>query len=623
MQAPPHIQQRLDALPREPGCYLMKSHEGEVVYVGKATSLRNRVRSYFGATTDTRPFVQVLSEILGDIEVIVTNSAKEALILENRLIKKHRPRYNIQLKDDTGFLHLSINRNIAFPRIEVVRKPKKKRGVQTFGPYHSSGALRKTLHVLNRHFYLRTCPDTVFRNRARPCLENQIGRCPGPCVLPVPQEEYDGHLDDAVLFLEGKTDSLTKRIERKMLEAADRLEFERAALHRNQLEAIEASLATQDVDRSKVPEADLFGCFREGPHIAIQVHQIREGALIASRPYPLGELSLSSQEALEGFVQQYYQGKTVIPKEVLLPTEIQGMDTLASWLGELGGRKVKVAVPQRGFRKRLIENACRNARQTHETHQNAKEDSIRMLRRLQEGLGLANFPGRIECMDISNIQGTEAVASDVCFLDGAPAKSEYRHYRIQLPNEPNDFAMMMEVVFRRFRRGKEEGNLPDLLVVDGGKGQLNAALTALHELGIVGVDVVGLAKARVLQTQVTRPTEHSDERVFLPGRKNPIVLRQNSAELYLLTRIRDEAHRFAINYHRKLRGKRTLTSSLDQIPGVGPSRRKALLRAFGSLRKIREATPEELAKLPGVGMDLALLILQSLGGTESQKPTEE
>lgn len=608
MQTPEHILQRLKTLPAEPGCYLMKDHESTIVYVGKATNLRSRVRSYFGFTTDTRRFVQVLGEVLGDIEVIVTNTEKEALILENRLIKKHRPRFNVQLKDDTAFLHLMIDQNQSFPRLQVVRKPKTKPGMISFGPYHSASAIRKTLHVLNRHFYLRTCPDTVFRNRSRPCLEYQIGRCPGPCTLPYPQEKYAAHIHDAILFLEGKTEALVERIEGKMLAASEELAFERAALYRDQLIAIEASLARQDVDQTRIDEADIFGVFREGPSVSMQVHQVREGALIASRPFPLGQLALPTAEIVESFVQQYYLGKTLLPKEIYLPIHLTNQATLEEWLRDQGTRKVRLHTPQKGFKHRLVQNANRNAKQTHTTHQKTRDDAMKMLQTLQSELKLQNFPGRIECMDISNIQGTEAVASDVCFIDGVPAKAEYRRFRIQLPNEPNDFAMMMEVVERRFKRGKSDDNLPDLLVVDGGKGQLNAALAALQDLAIVGVDVVGLAKSRVQDAGFADTPERSAERVFLPGRKNPIVLRQNSAEIYLLTRIRDEAHRFAITYHRKLRSKRTITSVLDAIPGVGPSRRQALLRTFGSIKNLRKARAEAIAEVPTIGLELARTI---------------
>ena len=607
------LEERLRLLPREPGVYLMKDRAGTIIYIGKAKSLQSRVRSYFGASSDTRFFVGLLDRVLGDIETIITANEKEALLLENELIKRHKPRYNVELKDDKNFLSIRIDRKQPYPRLEVVRR-RKNDGAWYFGPYHSASAIRQTLRIINRHFYLRTCPDSVMRNRSRPCLEYQIHRCPGPCVLPVDTSGYRESVEEVAMFLEGRADQLVASLEGKMGGAAGALDFELAAHYRDQIKAIRASLMKQDIDIGRDRDMDAFGLYREGALVTVQLVQVRRGFVAGSRAFSLGRHELPDDEVLSSFVQQYYDRTVELPEEVLLPLELEGAAALALWLTERRGARVDVLAPKRGAKVRLLEMAARNAEQSFAEKQRTEAEALVTLSNLQRRLDLRNLPSRIECYDISNIQGAEAVASMVVFTDGEPDKASYRRFRMKAAAEPNDFLMMYETIGRRFKRGVDIGDLPQLVVIDGGKGQLNAALQAFGELDIVDVDIVGLAKSRVEEKGGTLSDEptHSAERVFKPGQKNPVVLRQDSHELYLLTRIRDEAHRFAITYHKLLRDKRTLRSPLDGVPGIGETRKKALLKHFGSLKRLREATPEQLAEVPGIGDDLAAAIRQHL-----------
>lgn len=595
----------LPTIPRGPGCYLMKDRRGEIVYIGKATDLRARIRSYFGATSDTRFFVGWLDKVLGSIDTILCANDKEALILENELIKKHQPRFNVALKDDKNFLHIRIDRSVPFPRIEVVRR-RKNDFAYYFGPYDSATAIRSMLRLLQRHFYLRTCPDTVFRNRSRPCLEYQINRCPGPCVLPYPAEKYQEQLHEVTLFLSGRGQELISNLKTKMQQASDRMDFELAAHYRDQIAAVDRSLQQQHIALDTEAFIDVIGCFREGPQVTLQVIKIRHGVVTEARTFPLGHMEIPDTEVITGFLQQYYDHDMPIPDEILTPFETESDGTLAEWLAEKRGRRVLVVCPQRGKKVRLVEMANRNAESAFVHRQKTAVEATQVLATLQERLYLKSFPAKIECYDISNIQGTEAVASMVVFVDGEPDKSLYRTFKMKTTGEANDFLMMYDVIYRRFKRGLENGDFPNLVVVDGGKGQLNSARRALLDLDIVDVDIVSLAKSRVTDAgERSEAPEHSPERVFVVGVKNPLVLKQNSAELFLLTRLRDEAHRFAITFHKKLRSKRTLTTALGQLPGVGEARRKALLKHFGSIRKVTAASAVDIAQVEGIGLVLA------------------
>jgi excinuclease ABC subunit C len=639
----PALRKKLDELPAEPGCYLMKDRRGEVVYVGKAASLRARVRSYFDAGRgDDRFFIPLLDELLGDVDVIVTRSEKEAVLLENELIKKHKPRFNVRLRDDKDFIVLRLDERHPYPRLEVVRaRQRKDDGARYFGPYSSASSIRETLRVVNRHFQLRTCSDHVLEHRRRPCILHQIHRCPAPCVYEVPEAEYRQAVLDAVEFLEGREGELVERLRARMADAAAGLRFEEAARLRDQIQAVERSLEKQRVLMGDLADRDVVGLYREGPSLVIQLLAMRGGKLQDARAYPFAEQEFPDAEVLSSFLALYYE-QNPAPEEVLLPLEPENAEALAEVLSERRGRKVRLLTPQRGAKADLLEVAARNAEQGYRSWRERDERREEALASLARALHLAREPRWMECYDISTFQGALAVGSGVSMRDGEPDKAGYRRYKVKGVAGQDDFAMLHEVIGRRLRRAIAEGAFPDLLVIDGGKGQLNASLAAARDLGVPTrpqpgnegapfVEMVGLAKSRLLDgaalgtarvvgrrgrrgaasvlADAAEAAERgfvtegarSPERVFLPGRKDPVVLRQNSAELFLLARLRDEAHRFAIAFHRKLRRARNLTSVLEEIPGVGAGRRRTLLRHFGSLKRVKEATAEEIAAVEGFG----------------------
>ncbi|MCY1045403.1 excinuclease ABC subunit UvrC [Corallococcus sp. bb12-1] len=597
------LQEKLDALPTEPGVYLMKDKRGQIIYVGKAINLRSRVRSYFNRSGDTRVFVSMLDTMLGDLETVLVHNEKEALLLENELIKKHKPRFNVLLKDDKQFISLRLDRHQPFPRLEVVRKYEKD-GARYFGPYSSAGAIRETLRLINRFFQLRTCTDHVLANRKRPCLLHQIGRCPAPCVFPVSQEDYRKSVDEVAMFLEGKAGELTEGLRMRMKRAASELKFEEAARVRDQLLAIERSLERQKVATSDFKDQDVFAFYREGDRILFYVLHVRQGRLNGGQAFPFGSQEFPDDELLASFVNLYYDQGGFVPEEVLLPLEPgDGTDGLEALLTERRGDRVRVFVPKRGEKHELVNMAVKNAEQAFVERKRTKDETDTVLSRLQSKLGLRNFPRRMECYDISHFQSSSIVASQVAVTDGETDKSRYRKYKIKTVDKQDDFASMYEVITRRLKRGLEDGDLPDLLVIDGGKGQLASAHAAMKDLGVQGVDVVGLAKSRD-QEVFDRDAESakSPERVFVLGRKDPIVLPQNSAEMFMLTRMRDEAHRFAITFQGKSMRKSAMRSALEDIPGVGEGRRKMLLRHFGSLKRVGDASIEELAEVVGPAM---------------------
>jgi len=603
------LRQKLADLPVSPGVYLMKDRDGKVVYVGKAVNLRSRVRSYFQpSTSDTRAFVPFLEEILGDIEIILVHTEKEALILENTLIKRHKPRFNVQLRDDKAFICLRLDERHPYPRLEVVRRMKQD-GARYFGPYSSATAIRETLRIINRYFQLRTCTDQVLEKRTRPCLLYQIKRCPAPCVYEVPKEEYARSVRETILFLEGKEPELLDQLRGRMKVAAADLRFEDAARIRDQLRAIEHSLERQRTVFSEAIDQDVFGSWREGPDLVIEALFIRTGKLVSAQSFPFTGQEFPTEELLASFVDQYYATGAAVPDEVLLPLPVENAGLTAEVLSERKGRKVRVLVPKRGEKRRLVELAVKNAEQAFVEAKKRNRSNVEILERLESRLELARLPRRIECFDISNFQGTMVVASQVAALDGEPDKSRYRHYRIKTFEGQDDFAAIYEVISRRVARG----DLPDLLLIDGGKGQLNAARAAVKDAGLLGqVDLASLAEAKVEGETREGAAWKSAERVFLPGRKDPIVLRQNSAENFVLVRLRDEAHRFAVTFHQKLRRARNFRSVLEEITGVGEKRRRALLRHFGSLKRIRAATAEEIAEVEGFNQALARRVVEFL-----------
>jgi excinuclease ABC subunit C len=607
MSAPPVD---FEGLPNQPGVYLMKDKAGRIIYVGKAVNLRNRVRSYFSAgSSDTRPFVSLLGRVLGSLETVVVSTEKEALLLENELIKKHRPRFNVQLRDDKNFLCLRLDTRHVYPRLETVRRPKRD-GARYFGPYASASSIRETLRVINRFFQLRTCTDHVLETRRRPCLLHQIGRCPAPCVLSVSVEGYAANVEAVVLFLEGRSEPLIESLRSRMKAAAGKLEFEEAARLRDQIVALDRSLERQTVATTDAIDQDVFGLSREADRISIYVLHVRAGRLAGGHAQHFSS-EFPDDELVQSFVNQYYADEQFVPKEVLLPGEPTEMAALSEILSELKGERVRVSVPQRGDKTELIKIATKNAERAASERRRTRAEVEQVLERLKVKLGLTRVPQRMECFDISHLQGTSVVASQVAALDGEPDRARYRRFKIKSFEGNDDFRAMYEVVHRRVQRGLAEDDLPDLLIVDGGKGQLGSAAAALKDLGVNHVDLVSLAKSRDLDeppTEEEKQGKKSPERVFVPGRKDPIVLPQTSPELFMLTRLRDEAHRFAITFQRKLSRKRGLSSALDQVPGVGAARRNALLAHFGSLKRLKEASIDEIAEVEHLGPAVAARI---------------
>jgi excinuclease ABC subunit C len=601
------IARKLDQIPHDPGVYLLRDKAGKVLYVGKAKSLRSRVRAYFRDAGDGRFQVRFLMRRVREFDTLVTSSEKEALILENNLIKQYKPRYNIRLKDDKSYLSAKVT-NHPWPRITVTRRIVKDGG-KYYGPFGSADGLRDTIDVIRKVFPLRTCSDGVFRNRSRPCLEYQIKRCLGPCCLPVDHAEYKRHLRAATLLLEGKDLDLLREMRAQMVVHAERLEFEEAARMRDRVRAIEKTVEEQTVLHHWGIDQDVFGLYREGGSIEAIALLIRRGKLTNTQAWSFDDLEFADEDILADLLTQYYYGGRQLPDEVIVPVALEDAEVRADLLTERRGKKVEFILPQRGEKLRLLEMAMENARQSFASRRDSEKTRERMIDELRDKLRLRNAPRRIECYDISNLQGTMVVASQVTFDDGEANKNLYRRYRIRTVAGQDDFASMYEVLKRRLERAQRENAFPDLWVIDGGKGQLNVALAVLREFGLTEqIDAVGLAKQHVLNSPRERDVMKSEERVFLPNRKDPIILKKNSTALFFLVRIRDEAHRFAITYNRELRNRLRLRSILDDIAGVGPTRRRALLRHFGSLRRVREASLDEIAQVKGINVELAAAI---------------
>jgi excinuclease ABC subunit C len=611
-------------IPAGAGVYLFKDASGAVVYVGKAKSLRARVRQYVRPGGDERLFVAAgfLAEVVTEVETMVVADEKEALLLENHLIKEHRPRFNVKLRDDKQYLVLRLaipprplaaeveDRRVQYPRVEVVRHVRDD-GARHFGPYHSATGARETLRVLNRHFQLRTCSDHVLEHRGRVCLQYQIKRCPGPCALPVDLAAYRDQVDDVAMFLAGRDRELVERLRQRMFERSEREDFEGAARLRDSIAAVEKTLARQRVVQDELIDQDIWGLHRRGTVVDVAVLFVRAGKLLGQRGFLQRDQELGDAQVLSEHVQQYYASGALIPDEVVVALPLEDAEVLVDWLSSLRGAKVRVVAPQRGGRVRLVELALDNARATAERRDQGPE-AADLLVKLQQQLGLRHLPRRIECFDIAHLQGQETVAAMVTFVDGEPARRDYRRFKLSA-EQNNDFASMYEVLSRRFRRAQTDSRwpLPDLLVIDGGKGQLASAVAALTDLGVEvgaagGMEVVALAKERELE-QGTAP-----DRVFLRNVKDPIALRARSAELFVLARIRDEAHRFANTFHRQRRSKRLLRSELDEVPMIGSARKRALLRHFGSVDGMRAATVDELAQVPGMSRAAATVLAGAL-----------
>jgi excinuclease ABC subunit C len=613
------LEEKLKHLPARPGVYLMKNAKGRVIYAGKARVLRNRVRSYFQKGFEPDPRKVAMVEQIADFETVVTGSELEAFILESNLIKKHKPRYNVILRDDKNYPYLKLTTYEDFPAICVTRKVEKD-GAVYFGPYVPTGPMWETLKIINRAFPLRLCrKKNVGAKVDRPCVQYGMGRCSGPCGGRVTKEEYARGVEEVRLFLSGKDRELFKRMEKSMKEASDAMNFEAAAHIRDRIAALERATGLQRVVSPGMEDRDVIAVAKEGAAADIQILFVRKGKLLGRKDFYLKDsLESTEPELITDFINQFYTGGREVPPEVLVSHTLPEGELIGSLLAEMRGRTVELAVPQRGAKVKLVEMALDNAKVSLE--QNLKTESGRelILMSLKSELGLKRMPRRIEAFDISNIGGQEAVGSMVSFKDNLPEKSGYRHFRIKTVEGSNDFAMMAEVISRRYRRVMEEGSdWPDLILIDGGKGQLSAAIEALRDIGAEPekLDVVGLAKAREKGMKYAGVREvRAFERVFRPGDTEPRVLAPTSAAVNLLAQVRDESHRFAITHHRKLRGKKAAKSPLDDIPGVGKTRKLQMLKHFGSFRAVREATLEELNAMPGLPQKVAEAVFSALRG---------
>ena len=607
-----HIQQVLDTLPDKPGCYLMKDAKNRIIYVGKAVNLRHRVRSYFHATALNFPKTRKLVREIADIEWIVVGSELEALILEMTLIKRHKPRFNVRLKDDKRYPYIKVHWQDPFPKVTVTRQMAKD-GARYFGPYTSVWAVHQTLDLLRKIFPYLTCNRDITGQDSRACLYYDIKLCTAPCIGAINQAEYRQVIDDLCKFLEGRTEAIVDRLNTEMERAAEELRYEKAGAIRDQLAAIDKVVERQKVVNTDQSDSDVIALARADGEACVQVFFIRSGKLIGREYFVLeGTEEEDDQEILSEFVKQFYSQAAFVPSKVLLPNELAEAQIISQWLNsQRSGDKVEITVPHEDINQELVEMAAENAVETLNALRTRWEaDTNRQtgaLTEIQEALDLPEPPNRIECYDISTTQGVASVGSMVVFEQGVPNKKLYRRFNIKTVLGQDDFASMEEVLFRRLRRWKaaqeQEGQvgkkpdlafsiLPDLLLVDGGKGQLSRAVKVLEEFNLLGgVPVAGLAK--------------QEEELFVPGKHNSVLLESHSQGLYLIQRIRDEAHRFAITAHRKRRRKEGLASRLDVIPGIGPTRRRALLKKFGSIEGIKDAPAEEIAEIKGITLEMA------------------
>ncbi|MFT7667728.1 MAG: excinuclease ABC subunit C [Planctomycetota bacterium] len=601
----------MDGVVRRPGVYLFRDAAGKMLYIGKARDLRARLSSYRRPGGDGRLSIRFLERDATQVEIIVTRTESEALLLEDALIKQHKPLHNVRLKDDKSFLMLRLDRDERFPRLKLVRAHSPKEGKQAgrsrfFGPFASAGAIRHTLSDLHRVVPLRDCPDSVLNNRSRPCLKHQIGLCSAPCVDEISTEQYAELVESAVRILSGETQVLQEDLEGRMLEASESLDYERAAGWRDRLKALRRTVEGQGVRPSDKIERDVLGLARVGDEAVIHRLAFREGRLSESRSHRFRS-ELSDEELMHNVLTALYAaGRRAVPTEILTVCECADSELLAATLG----KGVKLLVPSSGDRARMLGIACENASTTLAQLMREELTGDSLIRDLETLLDLPTAPEVIDCFDISNLQSSHVVASRVRFRRGISDRSGYRRFKIREVEGQDDFASMREVVRRSLRRGIDENDLPDLVVIDGGRAQLDSALAARDETGAWQVSFVGLAKARSERKVGGKRKSASEERIFLPEVEEPLPLGEHTAVRHLFERIRDEAHRFAITYHRKERGK--IRSQLDSVPGVGAVKRKELLRRFGSVAGVKQASVEEIGALPGIGPVLAKVILDSL-----------
>jgi len=628
--------EKVRSLPHKPGVYLMRDAEGGVLYVGKAADLRSRVRSYFGSSFGLQPKIESMVSHVSDVEIMLTSSAQEALILENNLIKRHRPHYNSRLKDDKTYPYMKIDLTEEFPRVYFTRRVERD-GARYFGPYASAGSLRKSMDLIKKLFPYRSCNRVITGKDPRPCLDYYIHRCVGPCIGAASKEQYGEVVSQVIMFLEGKQEQVAKELREKMEQAAEELAFERAAVLRDQVQAIERTMEHQRVVSTDMVDRDVIALAKNKDEAWVEVFFIRRGKLIGRDHFMMeGVQDEDPSQTMASFVKQFYSSASYIPSEILLQHPPEEADIIRSWLEDRKGGKVSLLVPQRGEKKKLVtmvsENAQQGLSQVRVAWMADTGALSSAMEELQEALNLPRLPGRIECYDISNIQGTNPVGSMAVFEDGKAKPAHYRRFKIKSITGIDDYAMMQEMLRRRFRRlghlqaesagysedqaeedrasAKSSGDgrgtdkipaisgslvrkgddsfgvVPDLVLIDGGKGHLNAVLEVMLELGVKGVPLASIAK--------------EEEELFTPDSSEPIVLPRNSQALYLVQRVRDEAHRFAVTFHKSLRSKRGTRSVMDDIPGIGPKRKRALLRKYGSVQAIRTATIDDLASVPGM-----------------------
>lgn len=616
-----YIKEKLKNLPDKPGVYIMKNEQGEIIYIGKAISLKNRVRQYFKTSGHAGKVGAMVSHI-NDFEYILTDSELEALILECNLIKKHRPKYNVLLKDDKHYPYIKITMNDEFPKIALTREIKKDKS-KYFGPYRSAKAVRDTISLIKKIFPIRTCNRVLKEGvpNGRPCLNYHINQCMGPCLGNVKRSDYDVVIQDVIKFLSGKHDEILRDLRTKMNNASDNMHYELAASYRDKISAIEKISENQKVISTSMQDQDVIALANMDDLTGVQIFFIRSGKLISGEHILLEDTEENDlKDILESYIKQYYSMSTFIPNEILIQHDLEGVEVIEEWLTELRGGRVYIRTPKRGEKLKLVRMAERNALEFLLVERRKKEReydrTVGALGELKEYLSLKEIPIRIECFDNSNLQGTDPVASMVVFQDGKPCKKDYRRFKIKSVQGPDDFASMIEVITRRFSRGLKEreelrglnksidhgkfSKFPDLIIVDGGKGQLGAALKAISDVGVAHIPVVSLAER--------------NEEIFVQNRKEPIILPKGSNALHLIQRIRDEAHRFAITFHRSLRQKNKLHSVLEDIPGIGSKRRKALLKAFDSVEKISVASLEELCKVEGMNKKAAMELISYFRG---------
>ncbi len=597
------ILEKVRRLPSAPGVYLMRDSGGTIIYVGKAVNLKNRVRSYFNTRQEQTFKIKHLVPRINDIDYFITASEEEALILELNLIKRHKPYYNVRLKDDKTFPYLKIALDEDYPRVQITRRLEEDKA-RYFGPFSSAYSIRQTLKVIKEIFPFRSCSKDLSKKLPRPCLEYDIHKCSGPCINAISKEEYAEVINQLILFLEGKQEKVVVQLENNMKQAVSKLEYEKAALLRDQIRAIKEIINWQKLATAVKGEQDVIAFAEDRDTAYAQVFFIRGGRIIGREGFTLqGTQSENPQQVMTDFVKQFYSSSAYVPSLILLQHPITDKAVIESWLGRKKGSAVRIQTPLKGDKKQLVDTVAVNARRGLEELKikqiSAPSTLNTAMEELQKVLELPHPPLRIEGYDISNIQGKDAVGSMVVFEKGRPKTAHYRRFKIKTLQQPNDFAMMQEVIKRRFGRYKNSSQeaadtwkiMPDLMLIDGGKGQLSSVMEILRQTGIDSLHVIGLAK--------------ENEEIFTPGSSKPVILPQSSPALQLLQRVRDEAHRFAVSYHHNLHKKKTFVSALDAVPGIGPGRKKALLKAFGSVAAIKEASIEELSVVKGMNSSLS------------------